>query len=234
AANRLDLVSAGEYSQFVTAQVGAWRVDSTSSCAARPAFCADTGIFKDSLAGKLAGLAPSHLKALGSAVTDWARATTRTAVTHNHDLSFTGGSEDTRYRASLNYAKQDGVTIASGLERIQGRLAATHRALDNRLRLGLNVTSSRVNNQYITFENRGGFEGGVFQNVAIFNPTQPITITDATSVRNPVALAQQIRDVGHTIRTLGNATAELDLVPGLTGQVTVGVDQTCGDRQLYY
>jgi len=244
AANRLDLVNAGEYSQFVTAQVGAWRVDSTSSCAARPAFCADTGIFKDSLAGKLAGLAPSHLKALGRAVTDWARATTRTAVTHNHDLSFTGGSEDTRYRASLNYAKQDGVTIASGLERIQGRLAATHRALGNRLRLGLNVTSSRVNNQYITFENRGGFEGGVFQNVAIFNPTQPITITDATgthyyepggtSVRNPVALAQQIRDVGHTVRTLGNATAELDLVPGLTGQVTVGVDQTSGDRQLYY
>src|SRR5205823_12469321 len=138
------------------------------------------GIFKDSFAGKWAGLAPSHLKALGTAVTDWARATTRTAVTHNHDLSFTGGSEDTRYRASLNYAKQDGVTIASGLERIQGRLAATHRALDNRLRLGLNVTSSRVNNQYITFENRGGFEGGVFQNVAIFNPTQPITITDAT------------------------------------------------------
>jgi TonB-dependent starch-binding outer membrane protein SusC len=242
--SRLDVLSASQYSQFVTAQVGVWRADSTTSCAATPAFCADTGIFKDSLAGKLSGLAPGHLKALGSAVTNWANATTRTAVTHNHDLSFTGGSEDTRYRASLNYAKQDGVAIASGLERIQGRLAATHRALDNRLRLTANVTTSRINNQYITFENRGGFEGGVFQNVAIFNPTQPIMVTDSTgthyyetgstSVRNPVALAEQISDVGHTVRTLGNATAELDLFSGLTGQVTVGVDQSSGDRQLYY
>src|SRR5205823_5049721 len=153
-------------------------------------------------------------------------------------------SRSSRYRASLNYAKQDGVTIASGLERIQGRLAATHRALNNRLRLALNVTSSRVNNQYITFENRGGFEGGVFQNVAIFNPTQQVMVTDSlgthffetgsSSVRNPVALAEQITDVGHTTRTLGNASAELDLAPGLTGQVTVGVDQSSGDRQLYY
>ncbi len=257
--NRLDVLDAGEFSGFVRAQVSVWRTDSVSSCAAKPAFCTDTTIFKDSLAGKLAGLGPTHLGALGRLVktgpnpgdttrvldnTDWSRAVTRTAVTHNHDVSFLGGSEDTRYRASLNYAKQDGVAIASGLERIQGRLAATHRALNNRLRLGVNVTSSRVNNQYITFENRGGFEGGVFQNVAIFNPTQPIMFTDAlgtrffesgsSSVRNPVALAEQITDVGHTTRTLGNASAELDLVPGLTGQVTVGVDQSDGDRQLYY
>ena len=263
--NRLDVLDAGEFSGFVRGQVTVWRTDSVSSCAAQPAFCTDTTIFKDSLAGKLAGLGPSHLKNLGVLYkgpgpwcpacgpsdttrlfynTPWSRATTRTAVTHNHDVSFTGGSEDTRYRASLNYAKQDGVAIASGLERIQGRLAATHRALDNRLRLNLNVTSSRVNNQYITFENRGGFEGGVFQNVAIFNPTQPITVTDplgtryfetgASSVRNPVALAEQVTDIGHTIRTLGNATAELDLAQGLTGQVTVGVDQSTGDRQLYY
>ena len=241
---QLDVLDAPEFSQFVNGQVVVWRTDSTASCAAQPAFCADTTIFKDSVAGKLAGLAPSHLLALGPANTNWSRAVTRTAVTHNHDVSFAGGSEDTRYRASLNYAKQDGVAIASGLERIQGRLAATHRALDNRLRLSVNVTSSRVNNQYITFENRGGFEGGVFQNVAIFNPTQPITVTDAlgtryyesgaSSVRNPVALAQQITDIGHTTRTLGNATAELDLAQGLTGQVTVGVDQSSGDRELYY
>jgi iron complex outermembrane receptor protein len=140
--------------------------------------------------------------------------------------------------------KNQGVAISNGLERIQGRLSATHRALDNRLRLGVNVTTSRVNNQYIQYENRAGFEGGVFQNVAIFNPTQPITVTDSTgthyyetgsaSVRNPVALANQIADFGQTTRTLGNATAEIDLVAGLTGQVTVGVDHSSGGRQIYY
>ena len=227
-AKRLDVVNAPDYRQFVQGQVDVWRQD---SIAGKP----------DSLRG---GLKPSALSALGAENTDWERAVTRTAVTHNHDLSFSGGTEDTRYRASLNYMKDQGVALSSSLERIQGRLTATHRALDNRLRLGVNVTTSRVNNRYLTFENTGGFEGGVFQNVAIFDPTQPITVTDATgthfyepggtSVRNPVALADQITDVGQTTRTLGNATAELDLVPGLTGQVTVGLDHSSGDRQLYY
>src|SRR5436190_21673088 len=227
-AKRLDVVNAPDYREFIQGQVDVWRQDSIGG---KP----------DSLRG---GLKPSALAALGAANTDWEREVTRTAVTHNHDLSFSGGTEDTRYRASLNYMKDQGVALSSSLERIQGRLTATHRALDNRLRLGVNVTTSRVNNRYLTFENTGGFEGGVFQNVAIFDPTQPITVTDATgthfyepggtSVRNPVALADQITDVGQTTRTLGNATAELDLVPGLTGQVTVGVDQTSGDRQLYY
>src|SRR5207244_2558051 len=108
--NRLDVLDAGEFSGFVRGQVTVWRTDSASSCAAQPAFCTDTTVFKDSLAGKLAGLGPGHLGALGRLVktgpnpgdttrvfdnTNWSRAVTRTAVTHNHDVSFTGGSEDT-------------------------------------------------------------------------------------------------------------------------------------------
>ncbi|OLE73222.1 MAG: hypothetical protein AUG74_04755 [Bacteroidetes bacterium 13_1_20CM_4_60_6] len=225
-AQHLDLVSAAQYKQVIQGQFAIWRTDSTAG-------------IPDSLRG---GLKPY---AFGPTSTNWEREVTRTAVTHNHDLSFSGGSEDTRYRASLNYMKDDGVALSSALERIQGRLTATHKAFDNRLRLGVNVTTSRLNNQYLTFENRAGFEGGVFQNAVIFDPTQPVTVTDAsgthyyevtgsTSVRNPVALAQQVTDVGNTTRTIGNTTAELDLAPGLTGQVTVGVDHAGGGRQIYY
>ena len=235
-AKRLDVLNGAEYRGYVTGQFTAWRADSTG-CVARPA-CA-TG-FSDS-SGAFAGIKPF---ALGPANTNWENAVTRTAVTHNHNVSFAGGNEDTRYRASLNYMKQQGVAITNGLERIQGRLAATHHALNNRLRLGVNVTTSRVNNRYLTYDNTGGFEGGVFQNVAIFDPTQPITFKDATgvhyyepggsSVRNPVALANQLLDQGQTTRTFGNASAELDLAPGLTGQVTVGLDHSGGGRQIYY
>ncbi len=171
-AKKLDVLNGAEYTSYVQGQFSSWRTDSTA-CVARPA--CSTG-FSDS-SGTFAGIKPF---ALGPANTNWEDAVTRTSVTHNHDLSFTGGNEDTRYRASLNYMKQQGVAITNGLERIQGRLAATHHALDNRLRLGLNVTTSRVNNRYLTAENTGGSEGGVFQNVAIFDPTQPITVTDAT------------------------------------------------------
>ena len=111
--------------------------------------------------------------------TDWDRAITRTSVTHNHNLAFSGGSEATRYRASMNYAKEEGVTLSTGLERIQGRLSATHSDLSGRLRIGVNVTTSRVNDTYLTYENQGGFQGGVFQNVVVYNPTLPITVTDS-------------------------------------------------------
>jgi TonB-linked SusC/RagA family outer membrane protein len=259
-AKRLDVLNAGEFSQFVRGQVDVWQADSTDFCARQPALCLPGDTIPPDSAALFDGLTSSHLAALGVLVktgpnpgdttrimynTDWQRAITRSAVTHNHDVSFAGGSEDTRYRASLNYSKQEGVAISNGLERIQGRLNATHQALDNHLRLGLNVTTSRVNNQYITFENRAGFEGGVFLNGVIFNPTQPVTVANATGTDyyetggasvpfNPVALAEEPTDIGSTTRTIGNATAELDFLPGLTGQVTVGVDHSGGGRQLYY
>lgn len=227
-ARQYDVLNGAEYTQFVQQQVQLWRQDSSAGVPV-----ADR-----------AGLEPIHLTKLGPANTDWGRAVTRSAVTHGHNLAFTGGSEDTRYRASVNYLKQEGVTLSSGLERIQGRVSATHQDLDGRLRLGLNVTTSRVNNTYLTFEQTGGFEGGVFQNVATFNPTQPVTVTDSTgthfyetgstSVRNPVALADQLINLGQTTRTLGNASADFDLATGLTARVNVGLDHSGGLRQEYY
>ncbi|MGE5142658.1 MAG: TonB-dependent receptor domain-containing protein, partial [Acidobacteriota bacterium] len=46
--------------------------------------------------------------------------------------------------------------------------------------------------------------------------------------------AKQITNLGQTTRTLANADAEYDLVPGLTARVNVGLDHTGGQRQEYY
>jgi len=243
-ARRLDVLNGAEYRAFVTNQVTAWRTDSTDFCGRHPTCAADTAVHYPDSAAAFDGLKPSHLAGLGAANTDWASAITRSSVTHNHNLSFAGGTEATRYRASLNYADQQGVTLTSGLQRIQGRLSATHSDLNNRLRMELNVTTSRVNNTYLTYENNGGFEGGVFENVATFNPTLPITVTDSTgtrffevggtTIRNPVALARQITNIGQTTRTLANGTVALDVAAGLTAKLTVGLDHSGGQRQEYY
>src|SRR5438034_10877555 len=115
-------------------------------------------------------------------------------------------------------------------------LRSSHHAFANRLRLSVSVTTTRENVTYTTYENTSRFEGGVFQNVAIFNPTQPVTVTDSTgtrfyevggtSVRNPVALARQVANVGNATRTLGNSSAEFDLTSGLTAKVAVGLDHS--------
>jgi len=229
-ARSLDVLSGDEYRQFVQGQVAIYSADTTI-------------VGPDTTITATAGLPPTALTALGTANTDWAKAVNRTGLTHNHNLSFTGGSDITRYRASLNFMNQQGVALSSGFRRIQGRLGATHFALNNRLRIGLNVTTSQANNDYLAYENSGGFEGGVFLNTAIFNPTQPVTYTDSAgthytevppgSVRNPVALAEQIQDFGTTNRTLGNISADLDLLPGLTGRINVGVDRSGSVRQIY-
>ena len=217
AANDLDVLDGDEYRAFVQQQVD------------------------------LGNLDEEQLDNLGTANTDWEDELTRRGLTHNHNLAFSGGGDLTRYRASLNYMNQQGIVLSNGFERYQGRLNTNHTALEGKMRLGLNMTASRVENDYLPFENTGGFEGGVFINTAIFNPTLPVTIADPAtgtvryyetgtgrqSVRNPVALAEQIQDFGATMRALGNATAELDLLPGLTGSINVGADVTDGIRQIY-
>jgi len=240
----LDVLNGNEYRSFVQGSVADWRADSAAFSGRHgPADTVFTKHFGDS-ASTFNALDPSHLGTLGTANTNWESAVTRSSITHNHNLAFSGGNEDTRYRASVNYAKEQGVTLSSGLERIQGRLSATHSDLNDRLRIGLNVTSSRVNNTYLTYENQGGFEGGVFENVATFNPTQPITVTDSTgtrfyevggtTIRNPVALANQVANIGQTTRTLGNAEAAFDVAKGLTAKINVGLDHSNGGRQEYY
>ena len=183
----------------------------------------------------------------GTANTDWERALERTAYSNSHNVAFSGGSTQTHYRASMNYFDQQGVVVANGLKRYQGRLNAQHAALDGRLNLDLNLTASRVNNTYLASENGGGFAGGVFNNMALFNPTFPVQVLDTLSnqlvyyekgrgaqgERNPVALANQITDQAPENRVLGNITGTVTLLPRLTAQTTLGADYTNSVRQTY-
>lgn len=195
-----------------------------------------------------AGVLPaSRLAAEGTANTDWEHALTRSAPTVQHNLSFAGGSAQTQYRASVNYLEQEGIVVNNGMRRYQARLNGTHQAIDGRLRLDLNLTGSHIINNYLPYENTGGFEGGVFINMVNFNPTHPVTFIDPStgqpayyeigtgsqSVRNPVALANQVQDKGTSDRTLGNVSADYDIFPALTARVNIGVDRVLGDRNTY-
>ena len=181
------------------------------------------------------GLVPNAV--LGDASTNWQDAVTQTGVSQFHNLAFSGGAENTQFRASLSYLNQEGIIISSGLSRVTGRLNANNESLGGRLRLSLNLQGARVGNDYLPYQQTGGFEGGLFTNVLGYNPTLPIYNEDGSfyeigagsqSVRNPVALARQVNDVGETTRTLGNLQAEFDLVEGLTAQVNVGADRSVG------
>lgn len=187
-------------------------------------------------------LPASAQAALGPANTNWERELMRTGRVNNHDLSFSGGSTTTQYRASLNYFNQQGVILANGLTRYQARLNAQHNALSGRMRIGVNMTAARVLNEYAPTENTGGFLGGLFTNMAIYNPTFPVRGANgayyelgsgAQDVRNPVALALQYHDQAPEDRVLGNLLGELSLLPNLVSQTRVGVDYTDAIRRTF-
>jgi TonB-dependent starch-binding outer membrane protein SusC len=215
AARHLDFLSGDEYRAFVQSEVSKGNLPTT------------------------------QLALNGTASTNWETELLRTGVATNHNVAFSGGSQQTNYRASLNYFDQQGVVIANGLKRYQGRLNGHTSAIEGRINLDANLTASRVNNRFLAMENGGGFAGGVFTNMAIYNPTLPIEVVDPLtnqttfyegaerSVRNPVALAEQITDQAPENRILGNVTGSLLIIDGLTAQTTLGADYTSSVRQTY-
>jgi iron complex outermembrane receptor protein len=217
AARHLDFLTGDEYRSFVKQEVAAGRLPASQDSLNR------------------------------DANTDWERALLHTGWATSHNLSFSGGSQQTNYRASLNYFDQQGVVISNGLKRYQGRINGRTSVLNERLQIDANLTASRVNNRYLAMENGGGFTGGVFTNMAIYNPTLPVQVMDTVtnqlvyyelgggsqSVRNPVALANQITDRAPENRILGNASGSFLIIDGLTAQTTIGADFTSSVRKTY-
>jgi TonB-linked SusC/RagA family outer membrane protein len=54
--------------------------------------------------------------------TNWVDAITQVGMTGDHNLSLSGGGQKARYFTSVGYLKQKGVTIGTGLERVNARL----------------------------------------------------------------------------------------------------------------
>ena len=196
------------------------------------------------LASRLGRDPDAAVGALGSADTDFQDEVFRSAVSQTHNLSFSGGFNSAQYRASVSYLDEEGIVISSGQQRITGRLNANSQFLDDRLRIRFNLTSAITENDFVPANAVGGAEGGIFQNLIDFQPTNPIMDSDSPdgffeqggsfAPRNPVALAEQIDETARTTRTLGNIQAEFDLFSGLSATLNVGGDRSVGRRQGFY
>jgi iron complex outermembrane receptor protein len=123
--------------------------------------------------------------------TDWQSSIQRkTAVSTNHNLSFSGGTEKSTYSASLNYVDKQGILLNSSLQRVIGRLAIEQYAFKDKLKLGLTVTNSNSTAKDIPFRNT------VLLQSALYLPTSPVLNPDGswfenqehTDYYNPVAM----------------------------------------------
>ena len=161
--------------------------------------------------------------------TNWQDQIYRTAFSNNHNLSVSGGSENTTYRASVGYTSQQGIIISSGLKNFNGRMNVTHRAIDNKLLIEMNLSGAQVEEDNAAISSDQGGEGGnMFKDAIRFNPTYPVY--DSTGkfsqinafIVNPVSYAAQIEDLRTTRRNLGNISATYNIFKPLSVNVNLG------------
>lgn len=95
--------------------------------------------------------------------TKWADYIYRTGFSHNHALSFSGGSDQTIYYLSLGYTEQEGMIVTNDFKRLSGRLSLDHN-LTKRIKIGGIIGYSNNDNKG---PNSGSLPGQAFSTAGI-------------------------------------------------------------------
>ncbi|OQP53672.1 SusC/RagA family TonB-linked outer membrane protein [Niastella populi] len=171
------------------------------------------------------------------ASTDWMKAIQKdNAFSHNHNISFSGGTDKSTYSASLNYLKKDGIILQSSLERVIARISAEHRALNDHLIFGLNLMSSNSKASNVPFQNM------VFQQAVKYNPTSPVYNADGTFFENlnntgyfnPVSIIKNAKDDTKYGSLQGAFTVEAKLPFGFTYNMNLAYQRGTWLHGEYY
>jgi TonB-dependent starch-binding outer membrane protein SusC len=161
--------------------------------------------------------------------TDWLDEVSRKGFTHVHNLSLSGGTQSTTYRASFNLRDVNGILLNSGFTQINGRFNLTQKALNDKLSVNINLATTSRESSY--------GDVSAFRYAIIANPTMPIydntfpgdgsgsgnpggqfggyAQVDAFDVFNPLAIAKQTKNEGRDNRLLTSIRADYDLIKDL-------------------
>ena len=109
--------------------------------------------------------------------TDWQDEVLRTAVSHNHNVSVNGGSERTKYMASVNYGNRQGVIRGSYNNRLNVRSLVSTKVLKDRLELSAGLNAMYGKHVGVKMDNEGA---SVLDAMNYFSPLNPIKNEDGT------------------------------------------------------
>ncbi|MDD4971295.1 MAG: TonB-dependent receptor [Paludibacter sp.] len=158
--------------------------------------------------------------------TDWAKQVYQTSLQQNYNLTVSKGAENGSSTFSLNYFNQDGLIKYTNFKRFNTRFNSNYSFLDNRVRIGENVTISNWNQilkpggiEELTiaqhplipvYDINGGYAG----------PTQGLG-----DKPNPVRLLdQQKNNRDESWRIFGNAYLEIEPVKNLVFRSNFGLN----------
>jgi TonB-dependent starch-binding outer membrane protein SusC len=111
--------------------------------------------------------------------TDWQKAIEKnSALSHNHNISLSGGGEHTTYNASLNYLSKEGILLNSDLKRVIARISLEQTALNDKVKFAINVTNSNSDANDLPYRNT------ILLQSALYLPVSPITNADGSYFEN--------------------------------------------------
>ena len=155
------------------------------------------------------------------------------SVSHSHNLSISGGTKSTVYRASLYYSNLEGVAKATDREQYGGRMSMETKALNDMLTFQTNVSLNYGNMNLL-----GG--DGEWESALRANPTNPIYNADGTYFEdyakdeNKVArLDQQQYDRQQTTSSFDGKVI-FEPIEGLKGSVFVSYTRDDQKDRRYY
>lgn len=160
---------------------------------------------------------------------DWQDLLFQNAVTQNHQISFAGGGNNSNYYVALNYIDQEGVMKETGQKKYNARINYEVNPTD-RFKVSLNMNANRANTDKIKL-GRGTNEGvGVLSAALLFDPTIGpernsegyFDVNPLVAIENPQALLEGIDEWEVENTTYATATAEYEVLNGLTATVRLG------------
>ncbi len=171
--------------------------------------------------------------------TNWFEETTQTAISQVHNLSMSGGTEQTTYRASFNIRDGEGAIINTGFNQLNGRLNLRQKAINDRLTVELNIGATQRESQY-------GFNEA-FRYASIYNPTAPVRSSDPAyeiydgyfqqvlfDYYNPVQILEENHNDGKDKRLNVALKGAFEIIDGLTVDAFYSVQTQSFLRGRYY
>lgn len=154
-----------------------------------------------------------------NANTNWQDEVTRVGISQNHNLSLSGGFNNTTYNASVNYFDNQGVINTTSKERISARTFLETKAINDKLTVSLNLNANKT-----TQNNVYNGTDGVYDEMFTYIPITSIfdedgnyseNLSDRSSSFNPLALIEENTYQTVTKNIMGNVKLNYEIIPGL-------------------
>ena len=172
--------------------------------------------------------------------TDWQKEVERTGISHNHNLSVSGGNDKSNYNISLNYMNRQGVIKSTDMNRLTARALAQSRVLHDRLNLTLGVNYSRTEINDVPSTNERGM--AVADAMVYYSPLQPVknadgtwfSSTSVTNYYNPVSMIHEDEMNYVKKRTQITGKADLNILKGLTWTAQFSYSEKQNVTSIYH